>query len=265
MITESRLAPFAAPKRRRRIFTGRIALVTGGTRGIGLAITQALAEAGAHVAAAYCTHAEAAAQCAQEQSAHGNSVSTHRCRIEHVADCRQLAEAVLAEHGRIDFLINNAGITLDRTLRKSDEADWRSVIDVNLGGAFNMTRAVLEHMIERGFGRIVNISSVIAATGNVGQTNYAASKAGLIGFTRSLALEVANKGITANCVAPGFVATEMLAAMPEVALANVVAKIPLKRLGKPEEIAHVVRFLCQDESAYITGAVVHINGGLAMC
>jgi NAD(P)-dependent dehydrogenase (short-subunit alcohol dehydrogenase family) len=171
---------------------------------------------------------------------------------------------VLEKYGRVDFLINNAGITLDKTLRKMSPEDWGNVINVNLSGAFNMTKAVLEHMIERGSGRIINISSVIGSTGNIGQANYAASKAGLFGFTKSLALETANKGITANVVAPGFIATEMLEAMPEASLAKVVEKIPTKRLGKPSEVARVVKFLCEDDSGYITGAAFHVNGGLDM-
>ncbi|MDP9023997.1 MAG: SDR family oxidoreductase, partial [Candidatus Eremiobacteraeota bacterium] len=166
--------------------------------------------------------------------------------------------------GRVDFLVNNAGITLDKTLRKMTADDWHNVLNVNLSGAFNMTKAVLEHMIERGSGRVINISSVIGETGNVGQANYAASKAGLFGFTKSLALEMANKGITANVVAPGFIGTEMVAAIPEAALQKVVEKIPTRRLGKPAEVARVVKFLCEDESAYITGAVYTVNGGLDM-
>ena len=166
--------------------------------------------------------------------------------------------------GRVDYLINNAGITVDKTVRKMTVDDWRQVLDVNLSGAFQMTKAVLEHMIERGSGRIVNISSVIGETGNIGQANYAASKAGLFGFTKSLALEMAQRGITVNCVAPGFIETEMVAAIPEATLSKVVEKIPQRRLGKPEEVARVVRFLLEDDSSYITGAVFNINGGLDM-
>jgi NAD(P)-dependent dehydrogenase (short-subunit alcohol dehydrogenase family) len=168
------------------------------------------------------------------------------------------------EHGRVDYLVNNAGITIDKTMRKMSPEDWRQVINVNLSGAFQMTKAVLEHMIERGSGRIVMISSVIGETGNIGQANYAASKAGLFGFTKSLALEMAQKGITVNCVAPGFIGTEMVAAIPEAALAKVIEKIPQRRLGKPEEVARVVRFLLEDDASYITGAVFNVNGGLDM-
>ncbi|HTX55488.1 MAG TPA: 3-oxoacyl-[acyl-carrier-protein] reductase [Candidatus Acidoferrales bacterium] len=246
------------------MFKGRVAIVTGGTRGIGLAITQALAKEGAHVAAGYSKGAEAAEKCAEKHRAAGQSVSTHQGRVDDFADCRRVVGEVLEKYGRVDFLINNAGITLDKTLRKMTAEDWHNVLNVNLSGAFNMTKAVLEHMIERGSGRVVNISSIIGETGNVGQANYAASKAGLFGFTKSLALETANKGITANVVAPGFIATEMVAAIPEAALQKVIEKIPTRRLGKPEEVARVVKFLCEDDSAYITGAAFHVNGGMDM-
>ncbi len=246
------------------MFTGRVAIVTGGTRGIGAAITQALAAKNAHVAAGYSKGKDSAEACATKLRDGGHSVSTHQGRVDDFDDCRRVVDEVLAQYGRIDFLVNNAGITLDKTLRKMTSEDWCNVINVNLSGAFNMTKAVLEHMIERGSGRVINISSVIGSTGNIGQANYAASKAGLFGFTKSLALETANKGITANVVAPGFIATEMVAAMPSEALEKVVAKIPTRRLGKPEEIGRVVRFLCEDDSSYITGAVFHVNGGLDM-
>ena len=246
------------------MFTGRVAIITGGTRGIGASITAALAAAGAHVAAGYSKGKDSAESCAAKLRADGKSVSTHQGRVDDFDDCKRVVDEVLKQHGRVDFLINNAGITLDKTLRKMSVDDWQNVLNVNLSGAFNMTKAVLEHMIERGSGRIVNISSVIGETGNVGQANYAASKAGLFGFTKSLALEMANKGITANVVAPGFIGTEMVAAIPEAALQKVVEKIPTRRLGKPEEVARVVKFLCEDESAYITGAVYTVNGGLDM-
>lgn len=246
------------------MFKGRVALVTGGTRGIGAAITDALAREHAHVAAGYSRGADSAEACAKKYRDQGFTVSTHQGRVDDFEDCNRVVNEVLEQFGRIDFLINNAGITLDKTLRKMTSEDWCNVINVNLSGAFNMTKAVLEHMIARGSGRIINISSVIGETGNIGQANYAASKAGLFGFTKSLALETANKGITANVVAPGFIATEMVAAMPQEALDKVVQKIPTKRLGKPQEVARVVKFLCEDDSAYITGAAFHVNGGLDM-
>jgi acetoacetyl-CoA reductase len=246
------------------MFTGRVAIVTGGTRGIGVAITEELARANAHVAAGYSKGQEAAQACAARIKDWGGGVSVHQGRVDDFEDCQRVVKEVLNEYGRVDFLVNNAGITLDKTLRKMTPEDWWGVINVNLSGAFNMTKAVLEHMIERGSGRVINISSVIGSTGNIGQANYAASKAGLLGFTKSLALETANKGITANVVAPGFIETEMVAAMPPEALQKVVDKIPTRRLGQPKEIARVVKFLCEDDSAYITGAAFHVNGGLDM-
>ncbi len=246
------------------MFEGRVALVTGGTRGIGAAITQALAERGASVAAGYNRGKESAEKFAQQMAAKGATVSIHQGRVDENEDCNRVAKEVMDRFGRVDYLINNAGITHDKTVRKMSSEDWQQVLNVNLSGAFNMTKAVLEHMIDRGSGRIVNISSVIGETGNVGQANYAASKAGLVGFTKSLALEMAQRGITVNCVAPGFIETEMVGAIPAAALAKVVEKIPQRRLGRPEEVARLVTFLLEDESSYITGAVYTINGGLDM-
>ncbi len=244
--------------------TRRVAIVTGGTRGIGAAITTALARDGVTVAAGYNRGKDPAEKLQQELEQSGATISVHQGRVDDAEDCVRVVNEVLERHGRVDYLVNNAGITLDKTVRKMTPGDWHNVLNVNLFGAFAMTKAVLEHMIERGSGRVVNISSVIGETGNVGQANYAASKAGLFGFTKSLALEMATKGITVNCVAPGFIETEMVAAIPEEALAKVVSRIPQKRLGKPEEVARVVKFLLEDESSYITGAVYSINGGLDM-
>lgn len=246
------------------MFEGRVAVVTGGTRGIGAAITERLTTNGAAVAAGYNRGHESAEKFAQQMEGKGAKVSVHQGRVDHPDDCNRVVKEVMDRFGRIDFLVNNAGITVDKTVRKMTVDDWHQVLDVNLSGAFQMTKAVLEHMIERGSGRIVNISSVIGQTGNIGQANYAASKAGLFGFSKSLALEMAQKGITVNCVAPGFIKTEMVAAIPEAALQKVVDKIPQRRLGTPEEVARVVCFLLEDDSSYITGAVYDVNGGLDM-
>lgn len=246
------------------MFEGRVALVTGGTRGIGAAITEMLAQSGASVAAGYNRGEESAKKFAQQMHEKGAKVSIHQGRVDQADDCNRVAKEVMDEYGRVDYLVNNAGITVDKTVRKMSVEDWQGVLNVNLSGAFQMTKSVLEHMIERGSGRIVNISSVIGETGNIGQANYAASKAGLFGFSKSLALEMAQRGITVNCVAPGFIATEMVSAIPEATLAKVIEKIPQRRLGRPDEVARVVRFLLEDESAYITGAVFSINGGLDM-
>ena len=243
---------------------GRVALVTGGTRGIGAAISEHLAKDHAHVAAGYSKGEETARKLKAKLEGEGASISVHQGRVDDPDDCQRVVQEVLDNFGRIDFLINNAGITIDKTVRRMTVEEWRQVVAVNLFGAFHMTKAVLEHMIERGSGRIVNISSVIGETGNVGQANYAASKAGLFGFSKSLALEMAQRGITVNCVAPGFIETEMVAAIPKAALDKVIERIPQRRLGKPHEVARVVRFLLDDESSYVTGAVYTVNGGLDM-
>lgn len=246
------------------VFDGKVAIVTGGTRGIGAAITALLAKGGATVAAGYSRDTAAAAKLRDELAGSGGKVTLHQGRVDEADDCNRVVAEVLKEHGRVDFLVNNAGITVDKTVRKMTVDDWHNVLNVNLFGAFAMTKAVLEHMIERGSGRIVNISSVIGETGNVGQANYAASKAGLFGLTKSLALEMSQRGITINCVAPGFIETEMVGAIPQPVLAKIVEKIPQRRLGSPHEVARVVGFLLEDESSYITGAVYTVNGGLDM-
>jgi 3-oxoacyl-(acyl-carrier-protein) reductase len=246
------------------VLKGRVAIVTGGTRGIGGAIAAQLAKDGAHVAAGYSKGKEGADLFQERLRKDGRSITVHQGRVDDPEDCARVVKEVLDAHGRVDYLINNAGITLDKTVRRMTADEWQQVLAVNLFGAFHMTKAVLEHMIERGSGRIVNISSVIGETGNVGQANYAASKAGLFGFSKSLALEMAQRGITVNCVAPGFIETEMVAAIPKAALDKVIERIPMRRLGSPGEVARVVRFLVDDDSAYVTGAVYTVNGGLDM-
>jgi 3-oxoacyl-(acyl-carrier-protein) reductase len=246
------------------MFDGQVAIVTGGTRGIGAAITRMLSHNGCRVAAGYSRGTETAAALQAELAGSGATVSIHQGRVDEQADCERVFQEVLATHGRVDFLVNNAGITIDKSIRKMTGDDWQKVLNVNLFGAFCMTKAVLEHMIERGSGRIVNISSVIGETGNIGQANYAASKAGLFGFTKSLALELARRGITVNAVAPGFIATEMVAVIPAAVLETIIEKIPQRRLGRPEDVARVVQFLVEDESSYITGATYNVNGGVDM-
>lgn len=242
----------------------RVAIVTGGARGIGAAISTALARSGVHVAAGYSANASAAEELADKLTADGASVSVHQGNVGKPADCERVVNDVLEQRGRIDYLINNAGITVDKTVRKMTVDDWHGVLRINLSGAFYMTKAVLDHMIGRGFGRIVNISSVVGQTGAVGQANYSASKAGLIGFSRSLAQEVARKGITVNCVAPGYIGTEMVAAIPEEVLKKLLAGVPVGRLGDAREIARTVQFLVDDDAGYITGSVISVNGGLDM-
>ena len=242
----------------------RVAIVTGGARGIGAAISESLARDGVHVAMGYSANRAAADDLAGKLAADGLSVSVHQGNVGQPDDCRRVAGEVLAARGRVDYLVNNAGVTVDKTVRKMTVDDWHAVLRINLSGAFYMTKAVLDHMLENGFGRIVNISSMVGQTGNIGQANYAASKAGLFGFTKSLALEVARKGITVNCVAPGYTDTEMVAAVPKDVLDKVVATIPVGRLGHAREIARAVRFLTDDDAGYITGSVISVNGGLEM-
>lgn len=242
----------------------RVAIVTGGARGIGAAITTALAKSGVHVAAGYSSNSKAAEQLAEKLIADGGSVSTHQGNVGVVEDCQRVVAEVLEAQGRVDYLINNAGVTVDKTMRKMSVEDWHAVLRVNLSGAFYMTKPVLDHMLERKFGRIVNISSVIGQMGNIGQVNYAASKAGLFGLTQSLARETANKGITVNSVAPGYIETEMVAAIPQEAYDRIVAKVPVGRLGQASEIARAVQFLVDDDAGYITGSVISVNGGMDM-
>jgi acetoacetyl-CoA reductase len=242
----------------------KVAIVTGGARGIGAAISTALARSGVHVAAGYSSNRQAADELAGKLAAEGASVSVHQGNVGVPEDCERVVGEVLDAYGRVDHLINNAGVTVDKTMRRMSVDDWHAVLRINLSGAFYMTKAVLDHMLERGSGRIVNISSVIGQTGNIGQVNYAASKSGLFGMTQSLAREVARKGITVNCVAPGYIETEMVAAVPEKVLEKIVSGIPVGRLGQASEIARAVQFLVDDDAGYITGSVVSVNGGMDM-
>jgi NAD(P)-dependent dehydrogenase (short-subunit alcohol dehydrogenase family) len=240
----------------------QVALVTGGVRGIGLAISEALMAQGARVAAGFSRNGPAAESFIDSYADRGATI--HQGTIEDHEDCERVVGEVIDRHGRLDILVNNAGITMDRTVRKMTPEEWDRVIRVNLNGSFYMSRAVIPTMVDRGYGRIVNISSVVGERGNIGQANYAASKAGQFGLTMSLALEIANKGITVNCVAPGFIETEMTDAVPAEIMQRVVETIPMRRLGRPEEVARVVAFLAMPASSYITGQIYSINGGLNM-
>jgi NAD(P)-dependent dehydrogenase (short-subunit alcohol dehydrogenase family) len=259
-----------------RALSGRVALVTGGGRGIGAAICLALAEQGAAIAAGYSRDADRAMEMCTAIEAGGTSASVHQGNIGSPDDCRRVIREVIEQHGRIDILVNNAGITSDRSVLKMSDDDWHRVLEVNLSGAFFLSQAALPHMLDRGTGRIVNISSVIGQQGNIGQANYAASKSGLFGLTMTLARETAlansrddrhgpaSAGLTVNAVAPGFIGTEMLETVPPAVLEKITARIPAGRLGRPEEVARVVQFLCADASSYITGQIWAVNGGLEM-
>jgi 3-oxoacyl-(acyl-carrier-protein) reductase len=241
--------------------TGKACLVTGGSRGIGRAIALELGRRGASVAVGYASNAAAANNVAAEIAGFGSDAFAFGCDVQDPDAIGSAVATVIERLGRIDVLVNNAGITRDRTLAKMSPDEWSAVVETNLNSVFHVTSRVLPHMVQAGFGRIVNISSVIGVHGNFGQANYAAAKAGIIGFTKSAALELAKKGITVNAIAPGFIETEMIAAMPDESRARILEKIPLARFGRPEEIAQAVAFLVS-QGDYITGQVIAIDGGL---
>lgn len=241
----------------------KVAIVTGGSRGIGKSIALELARQGAKVVINYNSNADAANAVVKEIEALGTQAFASQADVSDSAQAKVLIEDAIRQFGKVDILVNNAGITRDRSFLKLTEENWRKVIDVNLNSAFNTTSAVLPLMVDQKFGRIINISSIIGQSGNIGQTNYAASKAGLIGFTKSLALEMANKGVTVNAICPGFIETEMVAEIPAEVLEKIVSKIPQRRLGQPQEIARAVVYLAT-EGDYITGQQLNINGGLYM-
>jgi NAD(P)-dependent dehydrogenase (short-subunit alcohol dehydrogenase family) len=261
----------------KRGLAGRVALVTGGTRGIGAAICRCLAQDGAGIAAGYSRDHEGAKAFASSLTDYGVETSVHQGNVGSADDCRRTVQEVIDAHGRLDILVNNAGILIDRAILQMTDEDWYKVLAVNLSGSFFMTQAALPHMIGRGSGRIVNISSLAAQRGNVGQANYAASKSGLFGLTRTIAREAAAMlhkaghlddeqcvGLTVNTVAPGLVATEMIGHVPDRVMEKLRAEIPVRRLGRPEEVARVVHFLAADASSYITGQVWSVNGGMEM-
>ncbi|KTC76799.1 acetoacetyl-CoA reductase [Legionella brunensis] len=241
------------------------AVVTGGTGGIGTAICQRLA-ADYQVIACYFKDGnhEQAKRWQAEQRAAGYEIDIVYANIANFADCEKLAALVLEKYSHIDVLINNAGITVDTSLKKMSAEQWQQVIDANLTSVFNITRNILPAMLEKNYGRIITISSINGRKGQFGQCNYAASKAALFGFTKSLALEVAAKGITVNTISPGYIETPMLTAMKEEVLASIVANIPVGRLGTPQEVADAVAFLAEPTSGFITGANLDINGGQYM-
>jgi 3-oxoacyl-[acyl-carrier protein] reductase len=243
---------------------GRVALVTGSSRGIGEAIALRLAQEGAKVAVNYHTGEEAAARVVEAIAASGGDAVSIGADVSREDQVNTLVKRVLEHWQRLDILVNNAGITRDRLLLRMSSQDWDEVLNVNLRGAYMCTRAALPHMVRRRHGRIVNVSSVVGLSGNPGQANYAASKAGLIGLTKAVAREVASRNITVNAVAPGYIVTDMVQGLPEEVQKSVLEHIPLARFGAPEDVAEAVAFLCSDGAGYITGQVIGIDGGLAM-
>jgi acetoacetyl-CoA reductase len=237
----------------------RVAVVTGGTRGIGAAISTELKKAGYKVAATYAGNDEAAKKFKSE---HG--VNVYKFDVADFAACKAALEQVVKDLGPVDVLVNNAGITRDGTMKRMGRDMWDAVVDTNLGSCYNMCKLVWDGMNERGFGRIVNIGSINGQAGQYGQVNYAAAKSGIHGFTKSLAMEGARFGVTANAIAPGYIATEMLATIPDNVMEKIVAQIPIGRLGQADEIARGVEFLTSDNAGFITGSTLSINGGQHM-
>jgi 3-oxoacyl-[acyl-carrier protein] reductase len=245
------------------IFKDRITIVTGASQGIGEAIAREFAGEGAAIALVDVKKAQLE-DVARSIAAAGGRAGVYEADVTSFAAAGAVVEAVIKDFGRIDHLINNAGITRDNLLMRMKEEEWDAVLAVNLKGAFNFAKAVIRPMIGARYGRIVNLASVVGMMGNAGQTNYAASKAGLIGFTKSLARETGSRNVTVNCVAPGYIATPMTAKLSDAVKKWFLDVIPLGRFGEPLEVARAVRFLCSDDAAYITGQVIGINGGMYM-
>ena len=245
--------------------TKRIALVTGGMGGLGEAICMKLAKMGIQVVVTYSPGNTKHAEWLKDMKGHGLDFSAYACDVSDFDSCAQMVGNVTKELGPIDILINNAGITRDMTFKKMTKVDWDAVIKTNLDSVFNVTKPVVDGMVERGWGRVINVSSVNGQKGAFGQTNYSAAKAGMHGFTKALAYEVARKGVTVNTISPGYIGTKMVMAIPkEVLDSKIIPQIPVGRLGKPEEVAGLCAYLASDEAAFLTGANIAINGGQHM-
>ncbi|MCX4145872.1 MULTISPECIES: acetoacetyl-CoA reductase [Paraburkholderia] len=245
--------------------TKRIAVVTGGMGGLGEVISTKLHDAGYAVVVTHSTINTGSADWLAGTESQGRNFRAYSVDVADYDSCQRCVARIQAEVGSVDILVNNAGITQDMTLRKMDKVNWDAVIRTNLDSVFNMTKPLCEDMVARGWGRIINISSVNGSKGSVGQTNYAAAKAGMHGFTKSLALEVARKGVTVNTVSPGYLATKMVTAISQEILdTKILPQIPAGRLGKPDEVAALVRYLCSDDAGFVTGSNIAINGGQHM-
>jgi 3-oxoacyl-[acyl-carrier protein] reductase len=242
----------------------RVIVVTGASRGIGRAIAVALAAPGCEILVNYQASSEAARETADAVQAQGAAAHLVRFNIAEPQEVKEAFKEIVARHGRVDVLVNNAGITRDNLLALMKPTEWDEVMNTNLRGAFLCCQAVVKPMMRQRYGRIVNVTSVVGVIGNAGQCNYSAAKAGILGLTRSLARELISRNITVNSVAPGFIETDMTAAMPEKVRTNLLAQIPAGRPGAPEDVAAAVRFLVSDAASYITGQVIHVNGGMFM-
>lgn len=247
-----------------KLLEGKVALITGATRGIGKAIAEAYAQHGAHVAFTYRSSVEAAKEIEQALAAQGVQAKGYQVDAADFAAVQGMIDDIIKEMGRLDIVVNNAGITKDNLLMRMSEEQWDQVIQTNLNSVFYTTKAVMRSMLKQRAGSIINISSVVGLQGNAGQANYAASKAGMIGFTKSVAREIGSRGIRANVVAPGFIATEMTGALPEKELETWLKGIPLQRAGAPQDVANLCVFLGSDMSTYITGQVLNVDGGMVM-
>lgn len=246
------------------MLTGKTAVVTGGSRGIGKAIALALAAYGANVMINYNGSKEKAEAVVEEIRQKGVKSASYQCNVADFEAVGNMFTEIAKEYGRIDILVNNAGITKDSLVMRMSEQDFDDVIDTNLKGTFNCMKQVYKIMLKQKAGHIINLSSVVGISGNAGQVNYAASKAGVIGMTKSLAKELGSRGITVNAVAPGFIETEMTEVISDEAKKTIAGQIPLKRMGKPEDVAETVAFLASEKAAYITGQVIQVDGGMAM-
>lgn len=245
-------------------FENKTAVITGGSRGIGLAIAKKLAAGGANIAILYVGDESEGINAKNELLEYGTKVEQYFCDVSDFEASKEVIDKVIEEFGGVDFLINNAGITRDKLVLNMDEKDFDAVINVNLKGTFNMIKHTYKHFMKKRFGRIVSTSSIVGLNGNAGQANYSASKAGIIGLTKSVAKELAGRGVTANAVAPGYIGTDMTNALSDKVKDAMKAQIPAKRIGTPEDVANVVAFLCSDDAAYVTGEVIRVDGGLAM-
>ncbi|HEY6721406.1 MAG TPA: acetoacetyl-CoA reductase [Burkholderiales bacterium] len=243
----------------------RLALITGGMGGLGETISTKMADAEYRVAVTYSPSNKTSGEWTAEMKSRGYDFRVYPCDVADFDSCKTCVERVSKDLGPVDILVNNAGITRDMTFRKMAKGDWDAVLRVNLDSVFNMTKQVCDGMVDRGWGRVINVSSVNGSKGAFGQTNYAAAKAGMHGFTKALALEVAKKGVTVNTISPGYIGTKMVTAIPkEILESKILPQIPLGRLGKPEEIAGLIIYLCSEEAAFVNGANIAINGGQHM-